>query len=119
MSVGKGGDFPKWIAAKLSFVLGLDIARDNIENRLDGACARYLNYRKRFHSMPYALFVNANSGLNIRSGEACFTEKGKIIVKAIFGEGSQDELKIGKGVMRQFGKGAEGFDIVSNQFSIH
>ena len=35
MSVGKCGDFPKWIAAKLSFVFGIDISRDNIENRLD------------------------------------------------------------------------------------
>ena len=119
MTVGKGGDFPKWIAAKLSFVFGLDISRDNIENRLDGACARFLNYRKRFYSMPYALFVNANCGLNITSGEASFTEKGKEIIKAIFGKGSRDESKIGKGVNRQFGKGKDGFDVVSNQFSIH
>lgn len=119
MSVGKGGDFPKWIAAKLAFVLGLDIARDNIENRLDGACARFLNYRKKFYSMPYALFINANSGLNIRSGEACYTEKGKEIVKAVFGEGAQDEGKLGKGVIRQFGKAKAGFDVVSNQFSLH
>ena len=31
----------------LRFVFGIDISRDNIENRLDGACARYLNYRKK------------------------------------------------------------------------
>ena len=43
-AVGKGGDLPKWINARLSFVLGIDLMRDNIENRLDGACARYLNY---------------------------------------------------------------------------
>ena len=49
---GKGGDFPKWIAAKLSFVFGIDIAKDNIENRLDGACARFLTYRKKFKVMP-------------------------------------------------------------------
>ena len=27
-AVGKGGDFPKWIHSKLSFVFGLDIAKD-------------------------------------------------------------------------------------------
>ena len=119
MTVGKGGDFPKWIAARLSFVFGLDISRDNIENRLDGACARFLNYRKRIRSIPYALFVNANSGLNIRSTQACFTDKGKEITRAVFGDGSKDEKRLGKGVFRQYGKGADGFDVVSNQFSIH
>ena len=119
MSVGKGGDFPKWIKAKLSFVFGLDLSRDNIENRLDGACARFLNNKKKFHSMPYVLFVQANSKDNIRSGEACNTEKGKEVTKAIFGVGPQDADKLGRGAMRQFGKGKNGFDVVSNQFSIH
>ena len=119
MSVGKGGDFPKWIAAKLSFVFGLDIARDNIQNRLDGACARFLSYKKQYRSMPYALFVTANSALNIRSTEACATDKGKEITRAVFGEGPRDEKKLGKGVFRQYGKGEDGFDVVSNQFSIH
>jgi 2-polyprenyl-3-methyl-5-hydroxy-6-metoxy-1,4-benzoquinol methylase len=43
---GKAGDLPKWIAAKLSFVLGIDISQDNLENRLNGACARFLNNKK-------------------------------------------------------------------------
>lgn len=119
MSVGKGGDFPKWIAAKLSFVFGLDVSRDNIENRLDGACARFLSYKKQYRSMPYALFVTANSALNIRDTEACVTDKGKEITRAVFGEGPRDEKKLGKGVFRQYGKGEDGFDVVSNQFSIH
>ena len=119
MTVGKGGDFPKWIAAKLSFVFGLDVSRDNIENKVNGACARFLNYRKKWRSMPYALFVHGNSGLNVRSGGACFTDKGKEITRAIFGEGAKDEKKLGKGVYRQFGKAKDGFHIVSNQFSIH
>jgi hypothetical protein len=119
MSVGKGGDFPKWIAAKLSFVFGLDISRDNIENKINGTCARFLNYRKQFRSMPYALFVQANSALNIRSTVACNTDKGKEITRAVFGDGPKDSKKLGKGVFRQYGKGEEGFDVVSNQFSIH
>lgn len=119
MSVGKGGDMSKWIKAKLSFVFGLDLARDNIENRLDGACSRFLNYKKTYDTMPYALFVQANSGLNIRNGDACFTEKGKEITKAVFGNGQQDAAVLGAGVLRQFGKGKGGFDVVSNQFSIH
>jgi hypothetical protein len=47
-AVGKGGDLPKWIDAKLSFVFGVDVKKDNIHNQLDGACSRYLNEKKTF-----------------------------------------------------------------------
>jgi hypothetical protein len=118
-AVGKAGDFPKWIDAKLSFVFGIDLSKDNIENRLDGACARFLNYRKKFYSMPYALFVNGNSSVNIKSGQAIFSEKGKQIVHALFNEGPKDEGLLGKGVYRQYGKAANGFNISSCQFALH
>jgi hypothetical protein len=118
-AVGKAGDFPKWIDAKLSFVFGIDLSKDNIENRLDGACARFLNYRKKFHSMPYALFVNGNSSVNIKSGQAMFSEKGKQIVHALFNEGPKDEGLLGKGVYRQYGNAADGFNISSCQFALH
>jgi hypothetical protein len=118
-AVGKAGDFPKWIDAKLSFVFGVDLSKDNIENRLDGACARFLNYRKKFYSMPYALFVNGNSGVNIKSGDAMFTEKGKEIVRALFNDGPKDASILGAGVYRQYGKAVDGFNISSCQFALH
>lgn len=119
LAVGKGGDFPKWIASGLSFVFGVDVSKDNIENRIDGACARYLNYRKEYSIMPKALFVQANSSLNLRSGEASFSEKGRDILRAIYGHGSQDETRIGKGVIEQYGRGKNGFNVVSCQFALH
>lgn len=118
-AVGKAGDFPKWIEAQLSFVFGVDLSKDNIENRVDGACSRFLNYRKKFRSMPYALFVNGDSSANIKSGDAVFTEKGKQIVRALFNEGPKDEGVLGKGVYRQYGKASDGFNISSCQFALH
>ena len=118
-AVGKAGDFPKWIEAKLAFVFGIDLSKDNIENRIDGACARFLNYRKKFYTMPYALFVNGNSGVNIKSGDAMFTEKGKEIIRALFNDGPKDESILGKGVYRQYGKAADGFNVSSCQFALH
>ena len=118
-AVGMGGDFPKWIQAKLSFVFGIDISKDNIENRIKGACARYLNYKKDYSSMPSALFVRGNSGLNIKNGDAMYTDKDKTITKAIFGEGTKSESSLGKGVYKQYGKGTEGFHISSCQFAFH
>ena len=119
MTVGKAGDLSKWIDAKLSFIFGIDIAKDNIENRIDGACARYLKMHKKYHSLPKALFAHGNSGLNLSSGEGFFNEKGKQIMNALNGVGSKDRETLGAGVYRQFGKHREGFDIVSNMFSIH
>ena len=119
MSVGMGGDLQKWIDAKLSFVFGLDYSKDNIHNRIKGACARYLRMKKKYKSMPGALFVQADSSINIKNGDACFSEKGKQIVKAIDGDGPRDEKILGKGVYKRYGIGKYGFNIISNQFSIH
>ena len=118
-AVGKGGDISKWISSSLSFVFGIDLSRDNIENRLDGACARYLNYKKRFNIVPDALFIQGNTSQNIKKLSAQFTEKGKQITKAVFGEGPNDEKIIGKGVAKSYGKGVDGFNISSIQFAVH
>jgi len=118
---GKAGDFPKWIEANLSFVFGIDVSKDNLENRINGACARFLTYRKDFKNVPYALFVNGNSAANVRSGSAMLNDKAIQITKAVFGEGKKDGVdeKLGKAVMRQFGKGENGFNISSCQFALH
>jgi len=119
LTVGKAGDFPKWIQSKLKFVFGVDLSKDNILNRLDGACARYLNYRKSVKVMPSVLFVQGNSSLNIKNGEALYNEKDKMIVDAVFGKGTQNETKLGKGVSKHFGIGKDGFQITTSMFSLH
>jgi len=116
---GKGGDFPKWIKAKLSFVFGIDVHADNLENKINGACARFLDFRKTFQYVPYALFVNGDSSANIRNGTAMLNDKAVEITKAVFGENTKDAEKLGRAVARQHGKGSEGFNISSCQFAIH
>ena len=116
---GKAGDLPKWISAKLSFVFGIDYSRDNLENRLDGACVRYLKSRKINKHVPYALFAHGNSAFNIKDGSGLLNDKAKQITAAIFGNGTKDADKIGRGVSKQYGKGEGGFNISSCQFAIH
>jgi len=116
---GKAGDLPKWISSKLSFVFGIDYSKDNLENRLDGACARYIKARKDNKHMPYALFVHGNSSFNIKDGSGLLNDKAKQISAAVFGRGPKDVDKIGKGVARQYGKGDNGFNVSSCQFAIH
>ena len=119
LAVGKGGDWPKWIDAKLKFVFGVDISRDNIQNRLDGAYARYLSNKKRYRVMPAALFVNGNSSVNIRNTTGIIVDKDKQITKAVFGQGPKDATLLGQGVYKQYGVAAEGFDVCSIQFAVH
>jgi hypothetical protein len=119
MSVGKGGDLHKWINSKLSFVFGIDLSKDNIENKLDGAYARYLNCCKRFKNLPKVLFINGDSGLNIKNGDVGKDEKAKLIARAIFGNGPKDKNKLGPAVFNKHGVASDGFNIVSNQFSLH
>lgn len=118
-AVGKGGDIPKWINAKLEFVLGIDLSKDNIENRLDGACARYLNYSQKFTQLPKVVFLNGDSSKNIKSGESFMNKKNSEIIKAIFGEGPKNEIMLGKGIYKNYGIAKNGFNISSIQFGLH
>ena len=118
-AVGKGGDIPKWINSNIRFALGIDISRDNIDNRLDGACARYLNYCKKFKNLPRVMFLNGDSSINIRSGNSFTSDKSRQIINALFGIGTKDVSILGKGVYKNYGIAAEGFNISSIQFAIH
>jgi hypothetical protein len=116
---GKAGDLPKWISSRLSFVFGIDKSKNNLEDRLDGACVRYLNSTKTNKHMPSALFVNGDTSYNVKSGAAMLNDKAIQITKAIFGNGPKDADVLGKAVFRQYGKGEDGFNISSCQFAVH
>ena len=116
-AVGKGGDMPKWIFAKLKFVFGIDFSKDNIRNPVDGVCARYLNYKQKFDEVPDGLFVYGDSSKNIKNTTGIFSETGKIITNAIFGQGKKEELF--KGLQKSFAIANSGFNISSIQFAIH
>ena len=74
---GKAGDLSKWIEAKLGFVFGIDIFADNLNNKTDGACVRYLETRKKDRNVPDALFVEGGyQGLAKLSDEELFNKLG-------------------------------------------
>jgi hypothetical protein len=119
LAVGKGGDLPKWIAAKLGFVFGIDYSKDNLEHKFDGVCARYLDIKKAKRNIPDAIFIHGDSSKEIRGGQAAISERYRLITRAIFGEGAKDASLLGRGVYPHYGRGADGFDICSVQFAIH
>jgi hypothetical protein len=116
---GKGGDLSKWIERKLSFVFGVDYSKDNIENRFDGAYARFLTSSKRYSVLPKALFVNGDCSKNIRSGEAIEGDINKEIVRAVFGQDDKRQFEAHDGIYDAYGLGTTGFNVSSCQFAIH
>jgi hypothetical protein len=119
LAVGKGGDLPKWVAAKLGFVFGIDYSKDNLEHKFDGVCARYLDIKKRKRNIPDAIFIHGDSSKEIRTGQAAISERYRLISRAVFGEGSKDASILGRGVYPHYGRAADGFDVCSVQFAIH
>jgi hypothetical protein len=119
MACGKAGDLSKWTHAGVSFVFGIDLSRDNLENAKDGACVRYIRAKRNTRVIPDCLFVQGNSAFNIRSGEALMGDKAVQIGRAVFGQGEKNESRLGRGVMRSYGRGANGFSVASMQFALH
>ena len=119
MAVGKGGDWSKWLNADIGFVLGIDISKDNIENKLDGVCARTLNYHKKYRKMPGAVFLNGDTSKNIKNGDAFYTESDKTTIKSLFGSTKQRDIPEGEWIKKNIGICKDGFDVSSIQFALH
>lgn len=119
LAVGKAGDLSKWTDARASFVMGVDLARDNIYNAKDGACARYVQYKKKMKTVPRAVFLQGNSSRNVRNGEAFGTQKAKTRAAAIFGKGPKSKSRLEEMVYESYGDGEKGFGLCSMQFALH
>ena len=119
LACGKGGDISKWISAELGFVLGIDANKDNIINRLDGACSRYLNYYNKMKDVPPMIFLHGNSSINIKNLDGIIGDKNKQIMKALYGLGNKNRNELGEGIYKNFGIANNGFDVISTQFAIH
>jgi len=117
-AVGKGGDLHKWLENKASFVLGIDLSKDNIHNVNDGACARYIRQMKKMKVKPKHnyIFIEGNTGKKINM-DYDFAESNKISIEVmnhLFGLN-----KSGFSNIPPFGIVKKGFDLGTIQFSLH
>ena len=119
MAVGKGGDIPKWNNTNLRYVFGIDVSKDNIENRMNGVCSRYLNHKKMKEDIYDAMFLQGDTSKNIRNGEAFAVERSKNISDGLMGKGGRNVEIIGQNVHDNYGVGKDGFDVCSIQFALH
>ena len=117
-AVGKGGDIQKWKNTPIRFVLGIDVHADNIHNKHNGACMRYLEHRRNHNTHPLrAVFVEGNSSLNIRTKGNAFTKDlHKEVVHSLFGNGKNMN---DRNYVFHHGMAKEGFHISSCQFALH
>lgn len=119
LGAGKAGDLHKWIAARAGMVLGIDSCEDCIENRIDGACARYLNSFTKYKSVPPMFFLYGEASKSIKGGDALLTVAGKRTVRALLGEGPRDSQVLGQAVYKNYGRAKDGFNVISSQFALH
>ena len=120
MAAGKGGDIRKWYYNSLiNFVLAIDVSKDNIENKIDGACKRYIEEQKSKPSKVQAIFLTGDLSKNIKNGEAFNNTQTIAISDSIFGKGPKNVEVIGKVAFENYGIASKGFNIVSCQFALH
>ena len=113
VSCGKGGDLFKWHDAGFTKVLGVDYARDNIENPVDGIYARLLDNRKIDpHKVNY-MFLTMDSSK--RFTKEYITGLKDEATNIVFGYQKTVNPKFYNLVQIDNPK----YDVVSCQFSIH
>ena len=118
-AVGKAGDLSKWtLSREVGFVFGIDISKDNIENAMDGAAQRYTQHRVKNPRSPFrAIFLQGNSALNIRNGDAFSNDRDRQVARALLGEApAPQEYRL---VKEKQGIGKDGFHVSSCQFAVH
>ena len=126
MTCGKGGDLMKWVNNGYKYIVGFDKYQDSITNNEDGIYKRAYaqkNNKKFKGEFPNMIFEQADAGKNYLKGEAFIGETmekdniGHNIIKCITGR--QYDSGLEKVLSKFEGKAKDGFDVISNQFSIH
>ena len=121
IAVGKGSDIRRWVNAKVSFVLGIDYAGDNITNTEDGAYARYITFKQRnkMAEVPPMVFVIGDSSKRIIDGTAGSSEDERDILRSVYGKFSPVGPVPSYVSREAAGKLKEGADAMACMFALH
>ena len=128
LACGQAGDFSRWNVNGYSFVLGVDLVKNNIYNPKDGAYARLLKEKKthdgrmRTKNRHY-VFAVGDCCKPIKTGECAISndptrddKDSYHVLKLVFsGKNKKNETQFNNII----GKGKDGFDVCSCMFGIH
>jgi hypothetical protein len=114
-AVGVAGDLHTWREMRLNFVFGLDLSFDNVHNKRDGACVRYLT-STRVNSSLYCIFVVADTTKSVRTGEACASAEDRLVARAVLGQGLKKEVEMYPNVSLHY---KSSFQVASMMFAVH
>lgn len=120
---GKCGDMNHWLDTKLENIVCMDINRDNLENKENGACNRVLNAikdeNKNKPMLKNTLMVWGNAAFNMENGNAANDDLNKYYLDVLYGTVEQTLVENSK-LQRMYGLLKDNrFDVISCQFSIH
>lgn len=108
LACGKGGDLFKWARYGITNVVGIELFHSNIYDAKDGACMRYIQYKKRSEGTAenniQVDFLYGDASRNILAGKS---------MKDDHSREKQAQLWSTK----QYS--SRGFDMISIQFAIH
>lgn len=125
IACGKAGDLRKWIDAGFSGVFGIDVFRDNIENRKNGAYARTLDIAKQSKSqhikIPKLVFLTADASKKIDVEN--FVQNiddvdDRFVANILWGTMPMSQIK-DESLKKYYNFVKGGFDVISCQFAIH
>lgn len=126
---GDGGDMNRWIDSGFSFVLGIDLVKNNIYNPRSGAYVRMMKKMSQFIRekkeqkienvyFPNFVFATGDCAIPIKNGNAAAViddKDSEKLLKEVMNRQSYKE----KYMKHITGKGANGFDAISCMFAIH
>jgi SAM-dependent methyltransferase len=108
LACGKGGDLFKWARYGITHVVGIELFHSNIYDAKDGACMRYIQYKKRSEGTAenniQVDFLYGDASRNIQSGKSMKDDHSR-------------EKQVELWSVKQYS--SRGFDMISIQFAIH
>lgn len=126
LACGKAGDMSRWHDSEYTFVLGVDLVKDNICKASDGAYARMLKARKtlkdRVNDNMAKVFLNhvfaiGDCAKPIHDGSCTDDTDSKELLNVLYQRRARN--RIDPIYTHINGAAANGFSVVSCQFAIH